>query len=177
MFSVFFAWKNEIEKDRGNYIDFPPLPGMTSGNPMIVSIQVRALNWYSKWSMVTFHGPIISTETSSQGCRSLICFGRTCPYLPICLLYLWQNSHFCTNCVIAFVMWGNQKCFRKVADNQDMPTWPNKLWIHLVSAYWMAWGVTIFGLSNWSVLWWIGIISWIVNWMKLSSSLRAFINS
>ena len=51
--------------------------GITSGKPIIESIQVRALNSYSNWLMLTLHGPIISTRTSSQGSTAArINFGK-----------------------------------------------------------------------------------------------------
>ena len=142
----------------------------------MVSMQVKALNWYSKLLIAIIHGPIVSTATSSHGWRCLIYFGDTCPYFTVCSLNFWQYSQRCTNWVTCLVIWGNQKCLRSVAVSRDMPACPSMLWSHQLAAYCMACGITIFVVSSSLLIWCTSAVFLIVILMKSLSSWCAFCN-
>ena len=71
-------------------LDLALSTGITSGRLIMASIQVTALNWYSKLLITTFHGHIMSTWTSSNGCTWPIFLGGKCPYELWWILYFWQ---------------------------------------------------------------------------------------
>ena len=79
---------------------------------------------------------IISTQTSSQGYRWIICFIGTWPYFIVCLLYFWQKEYLCTNWDITVDMCGNKKCFRKLRHSRVMSVCPKILCNYRTVEYW-----------------------------------------